>query len=165
MKKLIINEEKFEVLFNKKAVQKQVAHIAEQIADDKRNNSQPPILLMVLTGGLYFGVDLSRELDKRGFVHHVDTVSLKSYSGEQGGEVRLASEPHASLKGRDIIVVEDIIDRGDSMNFLNGYLVALKPASIRFGAFLVKQNHGPLRFTIDYFGFMIGEGWLGGYGY
>lgn len=159
-----IHQDEYRVIINKNKIKTRVRELAREIERDGQTGPEPPILLIVLTGGLYFGVDLSRELDRLNFVHHVDTVSLKSYNGEQGGQVRLVSEPHANLQGRHIIVVEDIIDRGDSMNFLDGYITALKPLSICYCTFLLKKKHGPLRFIVDYCGFKIDDGWIGGYG-
>lgn len=160
---IFINGEEYKILFSEAKIRSRIREMAQEIKNST-NFTEPPILIFIITGGLYFGVDLSRELDRIGFIHHVDTISLKSYSGEQGGEVRLVSEPHASIRGRDIIIVEDIIDRGDSMNFLEGYLTALRPSSIRYCTLLLKRNHGPLHFTVDYCGFEIDSGWIGGYG-
>jgi len=157
----------FDVLFSTNQIMAKIDEIGKLIKRDHSHRSQPPIIMMVLTGGLYFGVDLSRALDGLGLVHHVDTVGLKSYiSDEQGGQVKMISQPHADLGGRDIIVVEDIIDRGDTMNHLHSYLLNLPnpPDSISYCALLVKNNHGPLDFEINYQGFEIGPEWVIGYG-
>lgn len=164
---IIIGKDEYRVLFTEERIRARVSEIAMCICGNYQNAKQPPILLLVLTGGLYFGTDLSKMLDSIGFVHHLDTVGLKSYSSdEKGGAVEIISRPHADLGGRDIIVVEDVIDRGHTMNFLDRYLKSLSspPQSISYCALLVKNNHGPLDFQIKYHGFTIGPEWIVGYG-
>lgn len=159
--------DRYSILFSANQIAGQIYKIGQEIKKDYVDRPQPPIIMMVLTGGLYFGVDLSRVLADLGLSHHIDTVGLKSYmSDEQGGQVKMISQPHADLGGRDIIVVEDIIDRGDTMNHLHNYLLNLPnpPDSISYCALLVKNNHGPLDFEINYQGFEIGPEWIVGYG-
>ena len=65
-----------------------------------------------------------------------------------------------------MIVVEDIIDRGDTLNFLNKYLLNLKepPRSIQYCALLMKENHAPLEFNLEYLAWTVGPGWIVGNG-
>ena len=73
--------------------------------------------LAVLTGGLPFAIDLIRELDEMKFINHFDTIGLKRYSGdEKAGAVEIVSKPHANLSDREIMVIEDVIDAGETMN-------------------------------------------------
>lgn len=163
---IAIDYDRYKMIIGSSEIKKKVTAIAKKIAKDYYNSSLPPILLMVTTGGLYFGIDLSCALDKLGFEHNVDTIGLKSYGNKQeGGLVELDRRPRACLADRDVIVVEDIIDRGSTMNYLNSYLKRYAhPRNIAYCSFCVRKNHGPLDFAITYQGIEVGEGWLIGYG-
>lgn len=164
---LVIGKDKYKVLFNQEQIQGKVQELAEKISQDYKNQKNPPILLFVLNGGLFFGVDLSRALQARGFNHHLNIVKLERYGPkEQGGKIKLISKPRR-LFGRDVIVVEDVIDDGISMNFLNNYLKNSKrpPKSIQYCILCIKRNHQPLEFKIKYAGFYrLSPKWLVGYG-
>ena len=157
----------FEELFSRKEINQKVGDFAQKIMFNYQHSINHPVLLIVLNGGVYFGVDLSRALDKIGCRHAIDTISLKSYeSDENGGAVKIVNYPRLNLEGRDVIVVEDVIDRGDTLNFLNKYLLGLKeaPHSIQYCTLLMKRNHAPLEFNLEYLPWTIGSEWIVGYG-
>jgi len=78
----------------------------------------------------------------------------------------LLSRPHADLGDRDVIVVEDVVDNGATMNFLHDYLsyLPIKPRSVKYCFLGIKNNHGPLKFSTNYLGFDIEPAWIVGYG-
>lgn len=161
------NGDRYRVIHSKESIKTRVHDLATQIKKDYQDRPEPPIILIVLTGGLYFGKDLSEALDRMGFIHHIDTIGLKRFlSDGEGGEVKVISQPHASLSGRDVIVVEDIIDEGITMNYLNNLLKIMPtpPASLNYAALLLREKHGPLEFKVNYVGFPVGPGWVVGYG-
>lgn len=163
-----INGDHYKIIISKQMIADTIEELAASIKMDYAKREQPPILLIVLTGGLYFGIDLSKKLDRIGLRHHIDTVGLKRYGGdEKGGAVDLLSRPHADLGGRDVIVIEDVVDNGATMNFLDDFLSNLKnpPKSIQYCVLGLKTHHGPLRFDIKYLGFdSISPAWIVGYG-
>lgn len=164
---LKINGDKYQVIYFKEQIKNRVNNLADRIKKDYQHRRQPPILLIVLTGGLYFGRDLSAALDKIGCCHHLDTIGLKRFSSDGvGGKVKVISQPQADLAGRDVIVIEDIIDEGITMNHLDRLLkiTATPPASINYAALLLREKHGFLEFKIPYVGFSVGPGWVVGYG-
>ena len=164
---LNINGLSYQKIYSRAQIMKRIRDIALEIKADYQHRREPPILLIVLTGGLYFGKDLSEALDKIGFRHHVDTIGLKRFSKDgSGGEVQVLSQPHANLSGRDIIVLEDIIDEGITMNYLDRLLriMPTPPANINYAALLLRQKHGSLDFNVSYQGFSVGPGWVIGYG-
>jgi len=164
---LVINGENFEVLFSREQILNKVEELAAKIAVDFQDILEKPVLLFVVTGGIYFGVDLSRSLDRIGFLHAVDTIGIGRYGDkEEGGPLRVVNLPHSDLAGRDIIVAEDVVDYGTSMNYLKHYLdnLPVPPNSVRYCALILKKNHGPLNFEIDYLGFAMEPAWIVGNG-
>lgn len=156
----------YRLLFTRRDILNRVEELAQKIVNDFQG-SAPPILLWVLTGGAYAGVDFSRALDSLGFLHSVDTIGLKSYEAdEKGGLVQIISAPHAQLGGRKIIVIEDLVDRGFTLNFLDLYLKGLEvpPESIEYCTLFLKDSHDQLNFKINYLGWTIGPGWVVGNG-
>ncbi|MFA5183922.1 MAG: phosphoribosyltransferase family protein [Patescibacteria group bacterium] len=166
-KTLVIKGDEYRVAFSQESIQIKIATIADQLLADYSGREQPPILLLVLTGGTYFTVDLSRKLEEIGLLHHLDTIGLKRYTQDEcGGAVELISKPHADLGGRDIIVVEDVVENGATMNFLNDYLknLSVPPRSVEYCVLGLKENHGPLKFSIKYCCFLMKPAWIVGYG-
>lgn len=162
---ITVNGVQYDVLLTEEDIREKVEELSEKIIVRFSRLTKPPILMSVLTGGMYFGVDLSTCLQRKNFNHKVDTVSLSTSSGDNLlGEVKMLSEPHADLCEQHVVVVEDIVDRGESMNFLNNYLRQKRPASITYCVFLVKETHGPLDFDISLRGFDIPDCWVVGYG-
>jgi len=165
-KNLIIGKNKYRILFSQKQIANKVNELAKKIATKYQNEGNPPILIYVLNGAMVFGVHLSESLDALGLVHQIDTVGLGRYNlKEQGGDIKLFSQPRADLSNRDLIVIEDVIDEGCTMNFLNDYLKACQPKSITFCALGLKAHHKLLNFSVRYIGFnQLGPEWLVGYG-
>ena len=128
-----------------------IKKIALEIVKDFSKETTSPILVMVTNGALYFGTNLSLKLQDLNFDHQIDTIGLKRYFGDgNGGLVELLSHPKNKLGGRDIIVVEDIVDDGKTLKFLDSYLKCLEvpPKSIRYCALLTRGEH-PI---VNYFG-------------
>lgn len=166
-KKIELHGVLFERLFSRKEIKAKVHEFAQRIKSDYPHSDNPPVLLIVLNGGLYFGTDLSRSLEKIGRSHMIDTIRLKGYNAdENGGAVKILNYPRLNLAGRDVIIIEDIIDRGDTLNFLNKYLLNLKksPHSIKYCALLMKESHAPLEFDLEYLAWTVGPEWVVGNG-
>jgi len=165
-----IDGDTYTILFTEEMIAERIKQLAAMIKADYATAEQPPILLIVLTGGMMFGKDLATELDRIGLVNNIDTIGLKRYGDKlQGGAVEVLSEPHANLGGRDIIVVEDVVDHGATMNFLDNYLKEKNPLtppkSIAYCVLGLKSSHGPLQFDIKYLGFnKLSKAWILGYG-
>jgi hypoxanthine phosphoribosyltransferase len=152
MKKTIhVGDTKFKVIMDSKTLAKKVKKLSKTIAKNYSPTDIPPILLIVINGAMYFGTDLSQALKKQGLEHMVDTVRIKRYSEENTTEkTRMLSEPCLDLNNRDILVVEDIIDEGKTMQFLNDYLKNKGARSVEYCVLLVKKDHAALGFEIKY---------------
>ena len=109
-------------------------------------------------------IDLSRLMK---IEHHIDTIGVRRYSAnEQPSIVELTSHPRATLAGRDIIIVEDVIDIGLSMHFIKRFLEIQSPppASIKIFVLGWKKSMSQIDFEPDYIGFELGPEWIVGEG-
>lgn len=164
---ITLNGVAYKHVFSRMQIMAKVNELAEIIKKDYYNSENPPLLIFVRNGGIFFGVDLTRALTLLGLSPAVDTIGMRRYNDEnQGTEPNSLDWPSTDLSNRDIIVVEDLIDEGVSMNFLYQQLLNYhqQARSIKFCILLVKKNHVPLDFPIDYFGWLISPGWVIGNG-
>jgi hypoxanthine phosphoribosyltransferase len=141
-------------------IKKRVKELAKEISNDYKE--KVPIFIGVLNGSFIFFADLFRELDIDG---EVDFIKISSYADEtkSSGTVRLIKDISCDVTGRDVIVVEDIIDSGLSMRFLMNRLKESNTNSVKIAALLLKET-AKLDFKIDYVGFKIPDRYIIGYG-
>ncbi len=138
----------FRVIFDWETIQKNIREIAKIIKADYTGCS-PPVLLFVAMGGVYLGTFLSQALDDIGFDHITDIIRLKSYDGENQGKIEILNKPVSVFFKRNIIVVEDLVDTGNSIEFLNAFLESEGAGSIDYCVLLEKGKHD-LSFDISY---------------
>lgn len=129
----------------------------------QRYGDSGPIFIGILNGSYIVMADLTRELD---IPFEVDFIKLSSYGSGTSttGTVRLLKDISADITGRDVIVVEDIIDTGLTINFLRRRLEEAGPTSVSFVTLLLKEDVAKLDFPIDYVGFSIPNEFVVGYG-
>ena len=152
--------DKLKILFTAKEIDKRVSDIANQISKDFENST--PIVLGVLKGSYIFLADLTRKMK---IESEVEFVRLKSYDGDTStNKVKMLYDFNRNLNGRDIIIIEDIIDTGNTLKFLYKKILALNPKSISIASFLVKPDKNKFKFKIDYIGFEIPSNFVVGYG-
>ena len=121
-----------------------------------------PIFISVLKGSFIFTADLLRSIK---IDCEVEFIKVESYKGTQStGNVKIISEITANLRGRHIIIVEDIIDSGNTIKLLYTVLKKKSVKSISIVTFLMKSNQQKFDFPIDYIGFEIKQGFVVGYG-
>jgi len=120
-------------------------------------------LIGILKGSFVFMADLVRSLD---FPLEVEFIKLSSYGRgrESSGKVRVVKSLTSPVKGRDVLVVEDIVDTGITLSFLLDYLKKKKPASLRLCALTDKPSRRQVPLTIDYLGFTVPDRFIVGYG-
>lgn len=141
-------------------IQDRVGEIARQLS--RRFAHKVPILIGVLNGSFIFAADLVRALD---IDCEVDFIKISSYSsGESTGTVRLLKDISADITGRDVIVVEDIIDSGLTIRFIKDRLEEAGPDSVTIVTLLLKPTVARLDFPIDIVGFEIPPDYVVGYG-
>ncbi len=150
-----------EVLLTGEEVQARVAELGAQLASDYEGRE--PVLVSVLKGSIIFLADLVRAMP---IPLSIDLMEVSSYgtSTESSGQVRILKDLSTSIEGREVIVVEDIIDTGLTLNYLLRYLHDKGPASIRICCLLDKPARRLAPIEIDYRGFTIADRFVIGYG-
>ena len=150
----------FEIFLTKEQIQSRVAELGEQL--EAAYADRRPLFLGVLNGSFIFTADLVRACTMD---CEASFVRLASYQGvASSGEVTTVIGLPDDLKGRHVIVVEDIIDSGRTMNYFLQQLGALQPASVALIALLHKPDAEQLPTKIDYLGFSIPDQFVVGYG-
>jgi len=148
------------VLISEVDLRARVAALGEEITRDYRG--RPLVVVGVLKGSFIFLADLVRAIDLPVLV---DFIGISSYEGSTStGAVKITSDLTRPIDGKDVLLVEDIVDTGLSMRYLLDSLAARRPASLRVCALLEKPARARVKVPIDYRGFVIGDDFVVGYG-
>lgn len=152
---------KYEILLSAETIKKRVTELGNKISEDYRGKC--PILIGVLNGSFIFCADLFRKIT---IDCEVDFIKISSYGDgmETSGQVKLKKDIDAHLRDRHVLVVEDIVDSGYSVNYLHDKIEAVKPKSLKFVSLLLKEEAARTNFKIDYIGFKIPNRFVVGYG-
>ena len=150
-----------EVLFSEKTLRRRVAELGAEITRDYQGKE--PILASVLRGSYIFMADLARAID---LPVRVDFMSVSSYGKgtKSSGQVQITKDLSDEIEGKDLIVVEDILDSGNTLYYLLQVLQARHPASIRLCTLLDKPERREKPITADYAGFTVPDAFVVGYG-
>ena len=148
------------ILVPEDSIQSRVRELATQISADYEPET-PLYLVGILKGAFMFLADLARCIT---LPHAVDFIALSSYGkSARSGEVRLVMDLRESIEGKHVIIVEDIVDSGQTLNYLYKMLQSRGPATLRTCTFVRKERVG-VTAPIDYLGFNIPDVWVVGYG-
>lgn len=157
---ITVLDKKFDLYMSAEELAHEVKRVAAEISRDYRGRN--PILCPVLTGSFQFASDLVKELD---FDAEVSFVRYCSYQGMSStGEVRELLGFSDSCKGRDVIIVEDIVDSGISMEKMLAQVAKKEPASVAICTLFFKPESFTKHFKIDYIGKSIPNDFIVGYG-
>jgi hypoxanthine phosphoribosyltransferase len=151
-----------EVLLSGEQIQARVAELGRQITDDYQHRE--PLLICVLKGAMHFLTDLSRAIE---LPVEIDFMAVSSYgsSTQTSGVVRIVKDLDRDLKGRDVIVVEDIVDSGLTLKYLQRYLLAREPASLEVCTLLARKSGRRNTPDVAYVGFEVADdSFVVGYG-
>jgi len=150
-----------EILLDTPTIDARVAELGAQLSTDYAGRD--PVLVSVLKGSLVFLADLMRAMD---LPSSIDLMEVSSYGAgtETSGQVRILKDLSKPIEGRNVIVVEDIIDTGLTLNYLLRYLAERHPASIKVCCLLDKPARRLAEIVIDYRGFTIPDRFVIGYG-
>ena len=149
------------VLFSEEQLAQRVAEIAAQI--DKDYAGKEPLLVSVLRGSFVFMADLVRQIH---LPCTVDFMAVSSYGSgtTSSGQVKIVKDLSETIEGKDVIVVEDILDSGNTLSYLLKLLEARRPASIRLCTLLDKPERRTKPVEVQYSGFTIPDEFVVGYG-
>ena len=150
-----------EVLVQKDALEHRVKQLGAEISADYSDRN--PLLVGVLKGAVFFLSDLMRRIE---IPCEVDFMAVASYgsSTDSSGVVRILKDLDATIEGRDVVIVEDIVDSGLTLQYLLRSLGAREPASLEVCALLVKPERRKVDLPIRYVGFEIPNRFAIGYG-
>jgi hypoxanthine phosphoribosyltransferase len=142
-------------------IDRRVKALAERISADYQGRKL--ILIAVLKGAFVFLADLVRHLD---IPVKIDFLHASSYGSgtDSSGRIRCAKDPEMDIRDRDVLLVEDIVDTGNTLRWILNQLSSLQPRSLRVCALVDKRERREGEVTIDYCGHVTGEGFLVGYG-
>ena len=150
-----------EVLITGEEIREKTAELAGQITADYKDKD--PLLICILKGGLMFLADLTRQVR---LPLEIDFMAVSSYGDatESSGVVRILMDLERNIQGRHVLIVEDIIDTGRTLNYIIQNLRTRGPASIKICTLLNKPARRLLDIPLDYVGFVIPDRFVVGYG-
>jgi len=147
------------VLLDAETIATRVSELGQAISE--RHAGEDLRLLTVLRGGLFFLADLCRTIDTD---VKLDFLAVASYLPGRGGAVRVTKDLDDSIEGASIILVEDVVDTGLTVNFVKSFLASHRPASVELCALFDKPARRIAEVSIDYRGFEMPDRFLVGYG-
>ena len=150
-----------EVLLDREKISQRVRELARQISSDYQASA--PHLIGLLKGAWVFLADLIRHLDRE---VTVDFLGISSYGSntQSSGEVKITKDLDESIEGRSVLIIEDILDTGQTFSYLQGVLAQRKPESMRLATLLDKPRRRIKPIKPDYVGFEIPDVFVVGYG-
>ncbi len=151
------------ILIDADTIARRVNDLARQINHDYKDIDDKLILVGVLKGSFIFLADLCRKLE---IPHEVDFISLSSYgaSDQSTGNVRMIMDTRENLEGKHVLIVEDILDSGYTLDYLCRNFISRNVASLKTIVLLDKPDRRKVDVEIDYLGFEIPDVWVVGYG-
>lgn len=154
-------EGQYPILLSGEQIQQKVRELGEKISADY--DGLCPVFIGVLNGCYIFIADLMRHIS---IDCEVDFVKISSYGDamKTSGVVKVRKEIDCHIEGRDVLVVEDIIDSGLSVKYLEKKLTELNPKSLKFVSLLVKEGSAQVEYRCEYVGFQIPNRFVVGYG-
>lgn len=142
-------------------IQERIAELGHRITNDYKGKKL--VLLGVLNGSFIFLADLCRAIDLQ---VEIDFIRVASYGSEtmSSGTIRLSKPPEIDLAGKDLLIVEDIVDTGLTLTWLIEYFKSSPAASVKVCTLVDKKERRKAKVSVDYTGFALDQGYLIGYG-
>ena len=157
----ILDKDVERILFSEEELKQRVAEIAAQI--DRDYAGKEPVLIGILRGSFVFMADLVRQIH---LPCTLDFMAVSSYGAgtSSSGQVKIVKDLSEQIEGKDVIVVEDILDSGNTLSYLLQILQARHPASVRLATLLDKPSRRTKEVELHYSGFSIPDYFVVGYG-
>ena len=148
------------ILIDKEKLNDRVNILSKQIENDYKDKDLH--IICVLKGSVFFTMDLIRNINQN---VRLDFVKIKSYNGTKSEEIHLDANLISNIEDKDVLIIEDIIDSGKTMNYLTNYLREnYNPRSIKVCTLLDKKEKREITFNADYTGFVVEDKFVIGYG-
>ncbi len=155
-----INGRKFRILIESSQISKKVSELGKKITQDYRDKDL--VIICVLKGGLIFLADLVRQIEIEA---EIDFIWASSYKDSmEAGEIELLTDIRIPIENRDVLLVEDLIDSGATLDFIRQHILSKHPKSLKICALIRKNKTPKANIYIDYLGFEIGDKFIVGYG-
>jgi hypoxanthine phosphoribosyltransferase len=148
-----------EVLFSESQIKTRVAALAQEIAKDYKDRRL--VLVSILRGSVFFATDLARLID---LSLSMDFLSISSYGEDSEGVVRITKDLEENIAGKDVLVIEDIVDTGFTLKYLLRTLGGRNPKSIEVCTLLDRRARRIIEIDLKYIGFEIPDKFVVGYG-
>ena len=156
-----MKEDLKEILFSEEQIKRRVKELGAQISQDYAGKT--PLLIGVLKGCFVFLADLARCVDLKCEVRFL-IASSYGFSSVTSGKVSISKELDFDIKGRDVIIIEDILDSGVTLTSLKEYILEHSPASLKICAMLDKPSRRQKPIDVDYLGYTCPDDFVVGYG-
>ncbi|MBP8855286.1 MAG: hypoxanthine phosphoribosyltransferase [Oscillospiraceae bacterium] len=156
-----MHEDVLKVLLSEQEIADKVAEMGKQISEDYKVGNL--MLVTVLKGAVVFLADIMRKID----IHaEIDFMVVSSYGAgvKSSGVVKIIKDLDVALEGKDILIIEDILDSGLTLNYIKELLQSRNPASIKIAALLDKPSRRKVDLQADYVGFVVPDEFVIGYG-
>ncbi len=149
------------VLVSKEQINARVKEMADTISNDYKGKT--PLFICILKGSIFFTCDLLRNLT---IPAQIDCMAVSSYGADtkSSGEVKIVKDLSVDIKGKDVIIVEDIVDSGNTLSHLKKLLLQRNPASLKICTLLDKPDRRTAEIEVEYIGFSIPDEFVIGYG-
>ena len=155
-----INGQIFKILIESSEISRKVSELGKYITQDYQDKDL--VIIGILKGGLIFLADLIRHIETK---VEIDFIRVSSYKDSmKPGALEVIYDINAKLKGRDVLLVEDLIDTGATLDFIKKKITAMAPASLRICTLIKKNKASQIKIDIDYIGFEIEDEFIVGYG-
>jgi hypoxanthine phosphoribosyltransferase len=158
----MLKDDVAEILIGEKELQARIAELGQAISSDYQGKDL--LAVCILRGAVIFLSDLTRHIT---VPHEIDFMAVSSYGGtrtESSGVVRIVMDLKTNIQGRDVLIVEDIVDSGLTLSYIMSNLKTRRPASLRVCVLLNKQERREVDVPLDYVGFDIPDKFVIGYG-
>lgn len=158
----MLKDDVAKILISEDQIRARIAELGQQISVDYTR--RPPFLIAVLKGAFVFLADLCRHLSVPHEVHFMAISSYARRATESSGVVRILMDLTVSPEGQDVLIVEDIVDSGRTLDYILRNLHTRNPASVRVCTLLSKPSRREINVPLDYVGFEIPDEFVIGYG-
>ncbi len=147
-------------MISQEEIKTKVREAGQRISRDYKGKNL--VLAGILKGSFIFLSDLTREIT---IDHEIDLIGVSSYSGTAStGKITFTKKPDLNLGGKDVLLVEDIVDTGNTLQAIQAYVQSLNPASIKICSLIDKHERRETQIDVDYACFSLEKGFIVGYG-